>query len=147
MTRMVELRRAGPADIAAVAALFDRSTSQALPFLAKLHTLDEDRAHFAGFLDTGRITLAEDDEGLLGFVVETDGHIHHLYLDPPARRRGVGTLLLADVKTRQRRIDLWCFAQNLAGLAFYAAQGFVERRRTEGDNEQGLPDVLLEWQR
>lgn len=30
--------------------------------------------------------------------------------------------------------------------AFYERHGFVEVRRTPGDNEEGEPDILYRWQ-
>jgi hypothetical protein len=40
---------------------------------------------------------------------------------------------------------LWTFVANAGARRFYAREGFVEARRTEGENEEGLPDVLLTW--
>ena len=40
---------------------------------------------------------------------------------------------------------LWTFVANAPARRFYAREGFVEVRRTGGENEEGLPDVLLKW--
>ena len=59
---------------------------------------------------------------------------------------GLGTRLLA--AARQRCPDgfqLWTFQRNTAAQRFYATNGLYEIRRTDGDNEEGLPDILLEW--
>lgn len=143
----VKLRRAESKDVPAVARLFARSCLVCLPFLRVLHSPAEDLAFFAAALDKGRITLAEQEGRLLGFAAESLGWIDHLYLEPDARGRGIGRLLARDVQGRNDRLQLWCFAQNLAALRFYASLGFLEVRRTERDNEQGLPDVLLGWRR
>jgi putative acetyltransferase len=45
------------------------------------------------------------------------------------------------------RLSLWTFQANEGARRFYAREGFAEVRMTEGDNEEGLPDVLLEWVR
>jgi hypothetical protein len=34
---------------------------------------------------------------------------------------------------------------NEGARRFYARQGFVEIGRSEGENEEGLPDVLFRW--
>ena len=65
----------------------------------------------------------------------------------PARRQGHGRALLDHAKARADRLSLWTFEANREALAFYAAQGFAETARTDGDNEEGLPDVRLEWRR
>jgi len=143
----VRLRPAAAADIAAVVRVFRRSVRTALPFLPDLHTAEEDLVHFGSYLGTGRITLAEADGALLGFLVETPGWIEHLYLDPDRRGGGIGRMLVDGAKSRHERLELWCFEQNLAARAFYRAQGFEEVRRTAGENEAGLPDILFAWER
>lgn len=144
---IITLRPAVGIDIANVAGLFARSRAAALPFLPVLHSGEEDIAFFAGYLDSGLITLAEQENHLLGFLVETPGWIEHLYLEPDQRGLGIGTRLVEAAKQRQNRLELWCFADNHAGRAFYIRQGFAEIRRTTGDNEAGLPDILFGWQR
>lgn len=141
------LRPAVESDIADVARLFARSRAAALPFLPVLHSGEEDIAFFAFYLDRGLITLAERNGGLLGFIAETPGWIEQLYLEPARRGQGIGQMLVDIAKARQPRLELWCFVDNLAGRVFYARQGFTEVRRTDGDNEAGLPDILFGWQR
>lgn len=144
---MISLRLAVRDDIEAIAALFLRSRQQALPFLPILHTPEEDQLHMFDMLQRGRITLAEDETSLLGFMVDLDGWIAHLYLDPDHRRQGVGQLLLDAAKSRHDRLELWCFQQNWAARAFYEKNGFVAVKETKGDNEEKLPDRLYRWQR
>src|SRR4051812_42861701 len=141
----VTLRPAAAADIAVVAGIFARSRQEALPFLPVLHSGEEDIAFFRGYLDSGRLTLAVGADGTLGFMAETPGWIEQLYLEPDRRGRGVGRLLVAAAKHRQERLQLWCFRDNVAGCAFYARQGFSAVGQSEGDNEEGLPDILFAW--
>ena len=77
-----------------------------------------------------RLRIAEDDGGrLAGFVSvwEPDHFIHHLHVDRPRHRSGVGRALLRALPgwpaTRYR---LKCLRANAPALAFYAACGFVE---------------------
>ena len=144
--RGTTLRPADAADIVALAQLFARSRAAALPFLPVLHSHAEDVAFFAGYLQRGWITLAEQDGELAGFMIETPGWIEHLYLEPDRRGQGIGGVLLDAAKQRQPRLELWCFLDNLPGRAFYVRHGFSEIRRTDGDNEAGLPDILFGWQ-
>ena len=46
---------------------------------------------------------------------------------------------------RPEGLTLWTFVANEGARRFYAREGFVEVGRTEGENEEGLPDVLLAW--
>ena len=50
------------------------------------------------------------------------------------------------MKLRQDRLFLWTFVANQKARAFYRREGFREVEQTEGDNEEGLPDVRLTWE-
>jgi len=141
------LQKAVVADIKEIADVFLRSRQIALPFLPILYTLDQDRAHMRDMLDRGRITMAVRDEEVVGFLVDLEGWIAHLYLNPDVRRQGIGEALLNDVKQRYDVLELWCFQQNWAARAFYEKHGFLLVRETDGDNEEKLPDRLYRWQK
>ena len=92
------------------------------------------------------VTVAERADSVVGFLALGEGQIDALYIADGARRRGVGASLIGDAKAmRPTGLMLWTFVANDAARAFYAAQGFAELRRTEGDNEERLPDILLYW--
>jgi ribosomal protein S18 acetylase RimI-like enzyme len=84
----------------------------------------------------------------LGFVVlGADQVVSALYVDRDYRRQGVGQLLLNCAKREfGDKAHLWTFQANEAAQKFYTREGFQEINRTDGDNEEGLPDLLLEWQ-
>lgn len=127
--------------------LFARSRAAALPFLPVLHSRDEDLAFYARYIERGQMTLARRGSKTLGFMAQTPGWIEQLYLEPDQRGQGIGRQLVDHAKAGADRLELWCFADNHAARAFYAAQGFAEIRGTYGDNEAGLPDILFCWQR
>jgi GNAT superfamily N-acetyltransferase len=141
----VALRLAEADDITSVAGLFARSRAVALPFLPVLHSPAEDIAFFASRRERALMTLAVRGDTLVGFMVEDQGWIEQLYLEPERRGLGVGSLLVNAAKQRHKRLQLWCFADNHAGRAFYTRHGFVEIARTAGDNEEGQPDILFGW--
>ena len=145
---MITLRLATAADAPAVAALFRRART-VLTFLPELHTAEEDLGFVRDVLiGTQRVTLAERDGDLLGFMAEEHGWITQLYLDPDQRRSGVGSMLVADAKTRNESLTLWCFAQNTPARAFYERQGFAVIETTDGEgNEAKLPDIKYRWER
>lgn len=135
------------ADLPAVVDLFARSRAAALPFVPVLHGRDEDLAFFARYLADEALTLALAPQGLVGLMATAPGWIEQLYLDPDWRGRGIGRALLDRAKAAQHTLQLWCFVQNLPAQAFYRAQGFVERGRSDGDNEEQLLDILYGWTR
>lgn len=75
---MIVLRRAVVADAAEIAALFRRSRA-VLTFLPELHTTDEDLWFVREVLiGQQRVTVAERDGQLLGFMAEHEGWITQL---------------------------------------------------------------------
>jgi GNAT superfamily N-acetyltransferase len=143
----MSLRAAETAEIEAVADLFARSRAAALPFLPVLHSREEDIAFLGNYVANGQMTVALANGELAGFMAETPGWIEQLYLDPGQRRRGIGRMLVEHAKARQPELQLWCFEENTAGRRFYEMQSFAEQRRTAGENEAGLPDILFRWRR
>lgn len=146
MSLTLQPARASDAD--AVARVFTRSR-RLLDFLPDLHSAEEDRGFIRDVvLATTAVTLALKDDQIVGFLSETPGWIEHLYVDPPAIGCGVGTRLLEAAKSRQDRLTLWTFAENVRALGFYARAGFMVVEETDGSgNEARRPDKRLFWSR
>lgn len=94
-----------------------------------------------------RILVAELDEVVVGYlsVDEASEEITALFVGP--RGRGIGTALMQEAQAEHARLWLWTFQANAGARRFYARQGFAELERTEGENDEGLPDVRLGWRR
>lgn len=145
---MITLRLAVEADAAEIAALFATSR-RLLTFLPDLHTVEEDRIYVRDkVLRDFRVTVAERDGAIVGFMAELEGWIEHLYIDAAQLRSGVGSALIADAQSRNEDLQLWCFANNTRGRAFYERMGFEAVKFTDGaGNEQKAPDILYRWER
>jgi GNAT superfamily N-acetyltransferase len=144
----LSLRRATIEDADEIAALFSASF-RLLTFLPPLHTLEEDRAYVRDVLLTRqRVTVAEEDGRILGFMAETEGWINQLYVRQGLLRQGVGSALIGDAKSRNESLTLWCFLENHPARSFYERHGFVEVERTDGSgNEAKRPDIRYRWSR
>ena len=61
-------------------------------------------------------------------------------------REGIGRGLVAAAKAASPAgLTLWTFVANGPAPAVLRGEGFVEPAADRGDNEEGLPDVLLAW--
>lgn len=85
-------------------------------------------------------------EPLVGFMaIDADtNQVTALYTATPGR--GIGKALLDHAKEGRAFVELWTFQANAGARAFYEREGFVPMRTTEGDNDEGLADVLLRWE-
>jgi GNAT superfamily N-acetyltransferase len=83
--------------------------------------------------------------GFLALDAE-DCLVTSLYLSPAVRGGGVGKALLDQAKAEcPQGLGLWTFVANTGARRFYEREGFREVARTDGDNDEGLPDILLRW--
>lgn len=110
---------------------------------APVHTDAEIEAWFCGdVMATMDVWLALEHDDLVGVMVLAPGWIEQLYVDPDRTGAGIGTALLerAFAET-EGTLDLWTFQSNTGAQRFYERHGFVEIARTDGDNEEGEPDI------
>ena len=90
--------------------------------------------------------LAVEGDEIVGLLVLEPGWVDHLYLEPARTGEGIGTQLLDHAKRVQPDgLDLWAFRSNTGARRFYERHGFVAVAFTEGDNEEGEPDVRYHW--
>ena len=125
-----------------------------------LAELDEaERARrWAATLDDTDALIAQDDDGIAGFVAlaiparELDepgvGEITALYVDPPRWRAGVGRALIdaAGAELRDDGCDvvaLWTFEAGDGSRAFYAALGFEPDGARKTHQRTGIDEIRL----
>jgi len=141
------VRDARTSDVGRIATVFREARTAALPWLPVLHSSSEDLEYFGRAVQAQTAYVAVLDERVVGFaVVDPLEHLlDHLYLDPALRRHGIGRALLQHARVRHDGpLELWCFVENRAARAFYAACGGVELYETDGhDNEERTPDVRI----
>jgi GNAT superfamily N-acetyltransferase len=144
---IVELRHATRDDGASVADIFLESFTTTLPRIQLAHTDAECREHFSTtVIDDEETWVAVVDGEVVGFVAIGATRIDHLYLRPAWTGRGIGRRLLELAKyRRQHGLDLWTFQVNAGARRFYERNGFVNVEETDGDNEEGEPDVRYAW--
>ena len=146
---MGTLRRLALDDMKAAARVHRSAFDDALPWLAGLHTPEEDRWFYRERVFTAcEVWGAFGAEALVGIVAFRRDWVDQLYVLRKAQRGGIGTSLLRVAQKSHDRLSLWTFQRNTPARRFYEARGFRPIRETDGaDNEEKEPDVLYLWTR
>jgi ribosomal protein S18 acetylase RimI-like enzyme len=139
------IRRATPDDAGAVSRVYVAARDE----MTYLPRIDEEHRPVLGawFITRGPIWLAEEEGRVVGFSGVSGEELTHLYVDPAAQNRGVGSALLDHAKgLRPNRLELWVFQKNEGARRFYERHGFRLVQLTDGaGNMEKEPDALYEW--
>ena len=145
----MKIQRASEDDWPEIAEIFLAARRTMTYLDAGLHGDAETRLFIRRVVKRSEVWLAERDGRIIGFAAlgREDGEwLHHLYVAPSSHNAGAGTLLLAKAKEEMPQgFSLWTFQANLGARRFHERHGCREIRRTDGDNEENLPDILYEW--
>jgi GNAT superfamily N-acetyltransferase len=139
------IRRATPDDAPAISDLFVRTRDQ-MTYLPRIP--DDVRPLLGGrLLARAELWVAEEHGRIVGFAGLSGNELTHLYTDPAAQNRGVGTALLEHVKSlHPEHLELWVFQKNEGARRFYEWHGFRLARLTDGsENMEREPDAFYEW--
>ncbi|HEY1178687.1 MAG TPA: GNAT family N-acetyltransferase [Phytomonospora sp.] len=143
------IRSATAADAAVIASVHMASRAAAMPYLPPQKRNHEQVTTWVRdvVLRECRVWVAMDGAGILGYAALDGDMLEHLYLRPDARRRGLGTLLLDEVRRHSPGgLSLHVFQQNTEARAFYERHGFAVVDATDGaGNMEKLPDMTLRW--
>ncbi len=141
------MRRLVLSDASATARLHRASFDDRLPWLAGLHTPDEDQAYFANVVfDECEVWGSFNGHDLVGFIAFRENWIDQFYVLPAFQNRGVGGSLLAAAQARFCELHLWTFQRNEPARRFYESRGFSVAEKTDGSrNEEHEPDVRYVW--
>ncbi len=144
----MEIRQLHLDEMEAAARVHRRSFDERLPWLAGLHTPEEDRAFFRDHVFRGcQVWGALEGSEVVGVIAFREGFIDQLYILPEFQGRGLGSALLEVAKRSGGPLELWTFQKNLRARRFYEARGFVAVELTDGaTNEEREPDVRYAWE-
>lgn len=143
----VRCHDAALADMDVCADIFNRWVD-ATAWMPRVHApADVQRYYREVLFANGEVIVADCRGEIAGFLaLAENGFVSALYLDERYRGVGIGTALLREAKERAKtELRLWTFEHNTGAQRFYRREGFFPLRRTNGDNEEGLPDILYSW--
>lgn len=136
------IRPARPRDAAPCAAMVN-AWIDATPWHPRVHSAASVARHYAHTVWEDCDVLVAGDPAV-GFVaIDDDQDIIALYANP--KRKGVGSTLIESAKSKYEHLALWTHQPNTEAQSFYKKHGFTEVTRTDGDNEEGVPDIRYRW--
>jgi len=144
----IQPRRARQDDATGVANVWSRSHRASVSFMPpSIHSDEQVTAWIFGVVLVERDTWVIADGGaIVAVLVLEPGWIDQLYVDPAFTGRGLGSRLVDLAKTlNPAGLDLWTFQANTPARRFYERHGFIATETTDGDNEEGEPDVRYHW--
>jgi ribosomal protein S18 acetylase RimI-like enzyme len=126
-------------------------------------TLEQERRYgerewvewISGWEDTtNRLFVAVDGDEWLGIAIgsrtsdEATAHVYSMWVDPTARRAGIGRRLVQEVvewsrSTGARELELNVTATNPGAIAFYERMGFADAMQRRPLREGSTAEVIL----
>jgi ribosomal protein S18 acetylase RimI-like enzyme len=144
-----EIRLAETSDAAVIARIHMMSRVATMPYLPPQKRSHDEVTRWVEdvLLTLCRTWVAVHDGEILGYAALEGDMLEHLYLRPEVRRRGIGTLLLDQVRRHSPDgVSLHVFQQNTDARAFYELHGFTVLDTSDGHgNMEHLPDMTLRW--
>lgn len=143
----MQIRQLTLSEMEQAARIHQASFDHQLPWLAGLHTADEDAWFYRERVFTECSVWGAIDAGaIVGIIAFTPDWINQLYVLPEAQGYGIGSKLLAVAQADTAHLQLWTFQKNALACKFYEAKGFVAVKHTDGsENEEKEPDILYSW--
>lgn len=143
------VRRGHVDDAEAIASLYRRVRQECVPDIPPLthHPASVGWWVRTRLLRDAEVWVAETPEGLVGLMalVPPDS-LDQLYILRAASRQGLGSRFLSVARHRfPEGLQCWTFQSNTGARRFCEHHGFIPVEWTDGDNEEGEPDVRYVW--
>lgn len=139
--------KASQVQAGAIAELYLQCRKAAEPTIPPMvHSDEETRSWVADVVCQDLDVWVAAGGSLVGLLVLDGTELDQLYVAPGWQGSGVGTALVELAKQKSPSgLELWTFVSNTGAQRFYERHGFVEIGRTDGDNEEGAPDIRYRW--
>lgn len=147
MNKTTIIRDAEKADMPACAAILNAWIDET-EWMPRVHDHEDVERYYSDVVFQERqVKIADVDGKVCAFMaLSNDAYVTALYVGSRHRRDRLGKSLLDHAKTLYpEQLNLWTFDENKDAQRFYHRENFVEVRRTGGDNEENLPDILFRW--
>lgn len=143
----IAIRPAALSDAPACAAILNAWIDET-HWMPRVHSHEDVERHYRDFVFSKRTVLVAADTSVAGYAAldRDECFVTSFYVYPQSRSMGLGKRLMDEAKALSPDgLKLWTFVANTDGRRFYEREGFAELERSDGDNEENLPDILFGW--
>jgi len=143
MTDRYDIRPGAPQDALTCAQILNAWIDET-SWMPRVHPADDVERHYREFVFAKRkiFVIGTPVQAYISLDMD-EGYVTAFYAAEPGQGRGKA--LLEHAKTVLPEMRLWTFVANTLARAFYTREGFAEVDRSDGDNEEKLPDILYHW--
>lgn len=142
MSARFAIRNGRPEDARACAGILNGWIDRT-PWMPRVHSRQDVIAHYERFVFKKRHVLVTGRPPVAYIALDDEDYVTSLFSSKPGK--GAGKALLDHAKLLRDQLHLWTFAANTLARSFYLREGFEEVDRSDGDNEERLPDVKYFW--
>lgn len=138
----VTLRAYEPTDLDRCMEIWWAASRHAHAFLEETELASDAELVRTLYMPGAEITVAESGGRIVAFIALIDSLVGGLFVDPEARRQGIGRLLMRHASKSKGVLTLEVYVANDGARAFYRALGYREILCHLTD-DQGRPHPLI----
>ncbi len=97
-------------------------------------------------IPAGGTWVVEQGGDVVAMMTLDGSDMDQLYVATDHQHQGLGTMLVELARQLSpAELSLWTFRSNTRACRFYETLGFVVVGMSDGDNEEGAPDLRYRW--
>lgn len=144
MKEYIEIREIHQNEVSKLADLWLSTSLKAHNFIPAEYWIENRTLMEEKYLPNAEVYVAEDKDGILGFIALINNHVASIFVDNEKEGKGIGSSLLNYAKTLRTELTLNVYQKNEKSVHFYNSKGFITLSETidEPTNEK---EFEMKW--
>lgn len=144
MKEYIEIREIHQNEVSKLADLWLSTSLKAHDFIPAEYWIENRTLMEEKYLPNAEVYVAEDKDGILGFIALINNHVASIFVDNEKQGKGIGSSLLNYAKTLRTELTLNVYQKNEKSVHFYNSKSFTILSETidESTNEK---EFAMKW--